>query len=150
MAYPKKTFGQHLEDGLTFMGDGIYNAVKESKDHELQTIKLGFISDEEKLKMLKRQLYQSAMGRGDSEYITNLRSVITTLSNQLENERNYQNTLSYHIYGILNSAILLAILAASLSFPMAWGCGVAKNQSQACQVSRVIPYSVIKFFSEPK
>ena len=150
MAYPKKTFGQHLEDGLTFMGDGIYNAVKESKDHELETIKLGFISDEEKLRMLKRDLYEAARSRANPEHIQNLRNAINIISQQLETERTYRNSLGYQITGILNSIILLGILAASFSFPMAWGCGVIKSQSQACQVSRILPSTTIKFFSEPK
>ena len=150
MIRTKKTFGEHVEDGLTFMGDGIYNAVKESKDHELETIKLGFISDEEKLRMLKRDLYESARGRANSEHIQNLRSAINTLSTQVENERTYRNSLGYQLTGILNSIILLSTLTAFFSFPATWTCNVFKNQSQACQVSRVIPSKIFQFFNEPK
>ena len=56
----KKTFGTHIKDGLTGLGDGIHRAVMEAKDHELETIKLGLISDEDKLRMLKRDLYDAA------------------------------------------------------------------------------------------
>ncbi len=69
MSKMKKTFGTHIEDGLTFMGNGIHRAVMEAKDHELETIKLGLISDGEKLRMLKRDLYEAARSRGNPEHI---------------------------------------------------------------------------------
>ena len=151
MAYPKKTFGQHIEDGLTFMGDGIHQAVVQQKDHELEGIKSGFIRDEGKLQILKQELYKVVIsGNGNPEHIQNLRSAITTISNQLENERNHRNTLSYHLYGILNSIILLGILTTFFSFPVTWVCNVSKSQSKACQVSRIIPKETFQFFSEPK
>ena len=146
---PKRTFGQNIEDGLTFMGNGIHRAVMEAKDHELETIKLGLISDEEKLRMLKRDLYDAARV-GNADRVAVLRTAIATISNQLETERNHRNSPVEQIYGILHSSILLAILAASFSFPMAWSCNVFHSQSKACQVSRIIPMATIKFFSEPK
>lgn len=146
----KKTFGQNIEDGLTFLGDGIHRAVVEAKDHELETIKLGLISDEDKLKMLNQELYRAATGRANPEHIHSLRTAIATISNQLETERNHRNSPTEQLYGILNSIILLGILGFSLSFPMAWSCNLISSQSKACQVSRVIPYSVIRFFSEPR
>ena len=146
----KKTFGQNIVDGLTILGDGIHRTVVEAKDHELETIKLGLISDNEKLRMLKQDLYQAARSRANPEHIQNLRIAINTISNQLETERNHRNSPTEQIYGILNSIILLAILAASFSFPLAWSCNLFHSQSKACQVSRVVPYSVLKFISEPK
>lgn len=150
MIRTKKTFGEHIEDGLTFMGDGIHRAVKETRDHELEYIKSGWISDVEKLKMLKRDLYEAARSHATAEHIQNLTRAIATISNQIETDRNYRNSPVYQIYGILNSIILLSILAAFFSFPATWVCNVSKSQSKACQVSRVIPTATLQFFSEPK
>lgn len=143
----KKIFSEHIEDGLTFLGDGIHRAVMEAKDHELETIKLGLISDDEKLRMLKRDLYEAARV-GNADRVAVLRTAIATISNQLEAERKHRNSPVEFTIGICNSIILLAILATFISFPATWVCG--KNQSQACQVSRVIPSVISKFFSEPK
>ena len=153
MAYPKRTFGQHVESGLISLGQSIHKTVIDAKNHELEDLrldqKLGFCSDEDKLRSLKRVLYESATSRANPEHIQNLTRAIATISNQLEAERNHRNSFTEKLYGILNSIILLGILAASFSFPMAWSCNLINSQSKACQVSRIVPYSVIRFFSEP-
>ncbi len=150
MTRTQKTFGENIESGLTNLGDRIHDAVKEARDNELEHIKSGWISDVEKLKMLKRDLYAAVRGRGDTEYIQNLRSAIATLSNAVETERTYRNSLSYQITGILNSIILLLVLGAGLSFPATWICDDSNNQSSACKVSRAIPTATFKFFTEAK
>ena len=150
MAMPKRTFGQNIEDGLTFLGDGIHRAVMEAKNHELETIKLGLISDSDKLRMLKRDLYEAARSRANPEHIQNLRSAIATISQQLENERNHRNSPTELMFGFLNSIILLGLLAAFVSFPVAWTCDGFNSHSQACEGARVIPKVTVRFFKEPK
>ena len=133
MAYPKRTFGQHIEDGLISLGQSIHKTVIDAKNHELEDWKLdqklGFCSDEDKLKSLKRCLYEAATARANPEHIQNLTRAIATISEQLETDRNYRNSPVYQIYGILNSMILLSILAAFLSFPATWVCNVSLSQS---------------------
>lgn len=154
MTHARKTFGQYFESGLTNLGDRIHQTVTDAKNQELEdlklSIKLGFMSDEQKLQSLKRVLYDAAVSRANPEHIQNLRSAIATISNQLENERTYRNSLGYQITGIINSIILLSTLAVFFSFPATWTCNVFKNQSQACQASRIIPTKVFQFFTNPK
>ena len=154
MAYPKRTFGQHIEDGLISLGQSIHKTVIDAKNHELEDLrldqKLGFCSDEDKLKSLKRCLYEAATARANPEHIQNLRSAIATISEQLETERRYRNSPIYFTAGVINSIILLGMLAAFFSFPATWVCNVGKNQSKACEASRVIPKATFQFFSEPK
>ena len=145
----KKIFSSHIEDGLTFLGNGIHRAVMEAKDHELETIKLGLISDDEKLRMLKRDLYEAARV-GNADRVAVLRTAIATISNQLETERNHRNSPTELMFGFLNSTILLGLLAAFLSFPSTWVCDALSSHSQACQSFRVIPGAISRFFSEPK
>ena len=145
----KKTFGEHLEDGLTGLGNSISRTVIEARNHELEYIKSGWTSDEEKLRMLKRDLYEAARCRNsDPQHIQNLRSAISTIGQQLEADRNHRNSPIELISSILNSIILLGLVATFLSFPTTWSCNLINNHSQACQVSRVIPTSIFTFFSE--
>ena len=88
---PKRTFGQNIEDGLTELGDGIHRAVMEAKDHELETIKFGLISDDDKLRMLKRDLYEAARV-GNADRVAVLRSAISFAGARLGN-RHYQPTI---------------------------------------------------------
>ncbi len=146
MITPRRDFGTRIEEIVTHIGDEICRV----NDHELHDIRIGRISDESKLTMLKQELYVAARNGRDSEYIRNLQRAIETISNQLEADRNHRNSPVEQIYGILNSSILLAFLAATLSFPSAWGCNLVKSNSQFCQVSRVLPTATFKFFSNPK
>ena len=159
MSKMKKTFSSHIEDGLTFMGDSIHRAVISAKDHELETIKLGLISDDEKLRMLKRDLYEAARV-GNAERVEVLNRAISfagarlgnrhSFSQQLETDRKHRNSPTEQIYGILNSIILLGLLAAFFSFPATKVCDALSSHTQACQISRVIPTAISRFFSEPK
>lgn len=154
MMQTKKSLGQHIESGLSNLGYYIHKTVIDSKDHELQNWKadqkLGYMSDLDKLKLLKRYLYEAATSRANAEYIKCLRIAIDSISEQIENARRYRNSLGYQVSGILNSIILLSILAAFFSFPATWVCNISKSQSQACQVSRVIPMTTFQFFSDSK
>ena len=87
----KKIFSSHIEDGLTFLGNGIHRAVMEAKDHELETIKLGLISDDEKLRMLKRDLYEAARV-GNADRVAVLRTAISFAGARLGNRHHQQPT----------------------------------------------------------
>ena len=140
-----KKVGTYIEELITH----ISNEMIRVKDHDLEYIKLGLMSDPEKLRVLKQELYRASISRANTEHISNLKTAINLISQQLENERQFQGSFTYQMYGIFNSIILLSILATGFSFPMAWTCNLINSQSKACQVSRVIPYSLIRFFSEP-
>lgn len=144
----KKSFGQHVEDGLTFLGD----AHIKGKDHELETLKLGLLTDEEKLRMLKQDLYRQARGDRDS---INIRLAIETLEDSLDRKLQRQvitnvmpipllDTFVSVVRLVFGSGFLLFMLFCFATFHSET-C-TPKNDSQFCREVGEIG----KYFYNPK
>lgn len=142
----KTTFGQHLEYGLTHLGDKLCEIYNKHQEHEAETISLGLFSDKEKLELLKAEMYRATRARGNTEYIANLRSTIEVLEALIDRKHKRE----YHPYNLLSSLIsslfVLSFLIGCFSFPIS---AICKNyHSQFCNTSRQITNTVASPFFE--
>lgn len=141
----KKTLGQHIEQGLTYLADRGYQIQRENREHNDESISLGLVSDADKLRMLKADLYRKARAGGE---VGDLVAAIETLETSLQLEFQRQNTLEAVAARFCTSCFLIVIGATILSFPTTWICG--SNQSRVCQNSKAISTTVVSQFLKPK
>jgi len=140
----KKTLGQHIEQGLTYLADRGYQIQRENREHNDESISLGLVSDADKLRMLKADLYRKARAGGEVEELCSAIEILET-SLQLEFQR--QNTLEAVAARFCVSCFLIISTVTILSFPATWICG--SSQSRVCQNSRAISSFVTGQFKEP-
>lgn len=128
---------------------GIVNAYwkhqKERWEHESESIRLGLITDEEKLKILKEYLFSRVHGDRD---ISNLIQAIATLENSIQAKYQRDNDFIGKLNEIVNSSIVLLFLATSISYFALGACGDSKKP--ICSSSTQIARYFNKQFSEPK
>lgn len=148
----KKSFGEHIEDGLSLLGDGfssfgerIYKIHRESREHNDESISLGLISDTDKLRMLKADLYRKARAEGN---VKDLVSAITTIEASLYQQFQRDNTLEAVASRFITSLFLVGITAVTLSFPITYACG--HSQSHFCRNSGVLTDWVTSEFQKPQ
>lgn len=98
-----------IYNGLTNLGESYERSRIAKQNHELESIKLGLITDDVKLKMLKRKLYNAAM---DDKETAELRKNIQLLIKEVESDNKVQAAIYDGLFGFLGNAFSIAILAA--------------------------------------
>lgn len=137
--------GQHIETGLTNLGNALERAKQNDIDWQRESYQLGLISDEDKIRVLIQELYRKAhVGKDTSD----LRAVIEMISNRVEDERAYRHSLPNQLNAIARSVIALLLLATLGSYTTAPICN--SSQSRFCKDARRIPSVINRYFSEPK
>lgn len=137
--------GQHIETGLTNLGNALERAKQNDIDWQRESYQLGLISDEDKIRVLMQELYRKAhVGKDTSD----LRAVIEMISNRVEDERAYRHSLPNQLDAIARSVIGLLLLATLGSYAMAPICN--SSQSRFCKDARRIPSVINRYFSDPK
>ncbi|MUH00081.1 hypothetical protein F7734_50540 [Scytonema sp. UIC 10036] len=125
------------------------------RDWNEESTALGLISDEEKLKMLKRDLYcEVRLSNPNQQKILNLTGAIQTLEEikhdaelrKLE-EAKLNLTMPAQINQILNGSLAFILLIVVSSYPVSFACGNALTQF--CGYARSVTYFVNQFFREP-
>ncbi len=138
-------FNEAIYNGLTNLGNKLKQANQDRIEHEQLIYKTGWLPDEEKLRLLKYKLYESTSGRGDEKHLEQLRQTIALLSNQIENEYKYQNSLLVQINGIARSVFLLGLIAVLGSYAANPSC--RNTNSKFCSQVRVIPTAIADYFA---
>uniref|UniRef100_A0A0C1R7G3 Uncharacterized protein n=1 Tax=Tolypothrix bouteillei VB521301 TaxID=1479485 RepID=A0A0C1R7G3_9CYAN len=140
-----------LATGIENFGESIYRTIKESREHHEESVSLGLISDDEKLLLLKAELYRQA--RLTEGKINNLVSAIATLEQvkQAEFDRKQselKQRLSFpsQLEATCSLAIVLVIALIAGSYFATYKCG--KSRSQFCSNARVIPTQIEMFFKD--
>lgn len=144
----KTTLGQHIEYGLTRLGESIRESVKANLDGELMDIKLGLMSDEEKLRFLKQDLYQAARGRGSSEHIENLKCAIATIEESIDRKHRRDTEPVATINSFICTGVALSFLIVCFSLPVTALC--QQSRSPFCNTSRQITNTVFSQFQSPQ
>lgn len=111
-------------------------ALTEQKSRE----DFGFISDSEKLIILKQQLYRAARA---NQPTTDLRRAIDCLQEGLDAENREKNSFNSQLSAITNSLILIAIVVTGLSYVGIKNCG--NSSSHLCRDARVIPDAIARY-----
>jgi hypothetical protein len=138
------TLGHHLETGLTNLGASLERIAATVRQQHQESISLGLISDDEKLKYLKAELFRRIKTGMPTHEVTDALELFLEMQKQ-EDQR--FNSLSVQIDRFLTSAIILGIAATAVSFVATWQCG--SSRSPICQKARVIPDSIVRQFQEP-
>ena len=127
--------------------DTFVQTIDERVDHAAARQKMredmGFVSDEEKLIILKQELYRTARC---GESTSDLRRAIDCLQEGLDAQSREKNSFNSQLSGISNSLILLAIFATGLSYIVANNCGF--YPSQLCRDARVIPNAISNYLDD--
>lgn len=120
----------------------VSNSITYLTSLERQKVKedLGLISDNEKLVILKRQLYCAVRA---NQPTTDLRRAIDCLQEGLDAEMREKNSFNSQLSGITNSLILIAILAIGLSYTVTKNCD--GFNSQLCKDARIIPNAIARY-----
>jgi hypothetical protein len=145
-------FGQHIERAFTNFGLSLENMQQRHHDWNEESKALGLISDEDKLKLLKAQLYRAATGKTyDITEIQRLTDAIEILEDikQAEFDRKLETqrlnlTLPAQLNQSLNAFLVFGLLAVIGSYAIAPICG--NSRSQFCINARVIPIQIEQFF----
>lgn len=147
-------FGEHLFNTVIGSLDKINDMIKQHKAWNDESISLGLISDEDKLKTLKRELYwEVRLSNPNQAKISNLTQAIQTLeeikhaqeTRDLEH-RKLNLTLPAQLNQSASAFLLLLFLAVVGSYAVAPICG--GNQSRFCGYARSTVYSINQFFTE--
>ncbi|MFL9467108.1 MULTISPECIES: hypothetical protein [Scytonema] len=147
-------FWKHIEIGLTNFGQNLNSIHQRHIEHHEESISLGLIGDEEKLRMLKRELYcEVRLSSPDPQKILNLTSAIETLEQLKQAEFDRKQAQLKHSYTFpvqlevfTNTTIFLAIALVIVSYLGAFTCG--NSRSQFCSNARVFPSQVEQFFKD--
>ncbi|BDA76595.1 hypothetical protein CAL7716_107610 (plasmid) [Calothrix sp. PCC 7716] len=139
-------FNEALYNGLTNLGAFIKEAKQDQIEHEQSIYKTGWVSDSEKLRLMKYELFSSTRARSDSDYLFQLRCAIDTLSKEIDREHRRQNSLVNQLNKIAKSVIGLTALATVGSYAVSL-TGVCNHvNSKFCRDARIIPYAIERYF----
>jgi hypothetical protein len=147
-------FWQHIQTGLTDLGSGLDRIHKRHIEHYEESISLGLISDIDKLRMLKAELYREVrLSNPNQAKISNLTSAIQTLEEikHAEETRKFERlkhsyTFPVQLEVFTNTTIFLAIALVIISYLGSNTCG--NSRSQFCSNARLIPTQVELFFKD--
>lgn len=141
-------FNEALYNGLTNLGAFIKEAKQDQIEHEQSIYKTGWVSDSEKLRLMKYELFSSTHARSDSDYLFQLRSAIDTLSKEIDREHRRQNSLPNKIGGIAKLCIgmLAAATLGSYAVQLTGACNHVN--SKFCDDARKIPYAIERYFAD--
>ncbi|MUH00824.1 hypothetical protein F7734_54570 [Scytonema sp. UIC 10036] len=148
------SFGEHFENAVTAFVDKIDDMIKQHKQWNDESAALGLISDDEKLRMLKRDLYcEVRLSDPNQQKIINLTAAIQTLeeikhaheTRELEH-RKLNLTFPAQANAILNTSALFALLLVIGSYITSFTCGNALTPF--CGYARSVVYPINQFFKD--
>ncbi|MUG99817.1 hypothetical protein F7734_49120 [Scytonema sp. UIC 10036] len=146
-------FGEHIENTVLGSLDKIDDMLKRHKEWNDESASLGLISDDEKLRMLKAELYREVrLSNPNQQKIINLTQAIQMLeeikqakeARELEH-RKLNLTFPAQANAILNTSALFAVLLVIGSYAASFTCGNALTPF--CGYARSVVYPINKFFS---
>lgn len=130
-----------IRDGLTNLGNGIDRAVDKQIAWNKENRKTGLLPDEEKLRLLKYELYRDVRANKDT---TELRKAVALLSNEIDKDRDYENSFATQLNKVCELLILIAVSTIAISFLVTKsGC---PYQSKFCADTSYISNSITKYF----
>ncbi|MGF1674304.1 MAG: hypothetical protein ACFCUV_11565 [Rivularia sp. (in: cyanobacteria)] len=133
---------ESIYTGLTNLGNGINSAIEKQIAWNRENRETGLLPDDEKLQLLKYDLYRNARtGKDTSE----LRKAINSLSNEIERETAFNNSLTTQLNTFINTVLVLGLSGIFVSF-LVTGLG-CRNQSKFCGDTANISNSIIKYFT---
>ena len=131
-----------IHNGLTNLGNGIDRATDKQLAWKRENREIGLLPDEEKLRLLKYQLYRDVRAGKDTQ---ELRKTIALMSNEIDRDRSYENSF----VGLLNqtcSLLLMASVSAVIVSFLVTGLG-CPNQSKFCADTKNVSNSITKYFT---
>ena len=134
--------------GLTNLGAFIKEAKQDQIEHEQSIYKTGWLSDSEKLRLLKYDLYSSTSARAPEKHLRQLRQTITLLSKEVQIEHGRRYSLPNQLNQIAKAVIGLLVLATVGSYAIQLSNICNGQNSKFCRDSLVIPSSVKRYFQD--
>jgi hypothetical protein len=135
-------FLETINDGMTKVANQL-EIDRENREYEQLK---GLMSDEEKIRLLKYELYSATNARSNPENLEQLRETIAVLRDEVESERKYQNSLFNQLNTGMNTLIGLLALATVASYAVGFS-GICNHvNSRFCRNTRIIPYAVERYF----
>ena len=129
-------FQRFLDSFVETIDERVDNVAAQQKARE----DMGFIYDEEKLIILKQQLYRATR---NGEATTDLRRAIDCIQEGLDAKYREQNSFNSQLSSITNSLFLIVFIATGLSYLITNNCG--GNSSQLCRDARLIPDAIARY-----
>ncbi|MBW4505645.1 MAG: hypothetical protein KME64_03930 [Scytonematopsis contorta HA4267-MV1] len=144
-----KVYNQALET----INSGLHAVATEmKKDRENREFDrlYGRMTDEDKIKLLKYDLYSATSGRSNPENLEQYRKTIELLSQEIERERKNDAKLSKQLSSLINSFIIFVFLASCASTAIYQSGKCNRINSQFCRNVRIIPGAIDRYFyNEP-
>lgn len=139
-------FTEPINDGLI----AVAKQLEINRENQEYDRLRGYMTDSEKIRLMKYELYSSTNARGDENHLQQLRQTIMLLSNEVEQERKYQNSLRNQLHELAQLVIGLLLLGAIGSYVVS-GSGYCNNKnSKFCRDARIIPSAIEGYFyNEP-
>lgn len=142
-------FKEAINDGLHAIASGIKdNAIQLEIDREKREDNRlkGYMTDEEKLRLLMYDLYSATRANARPDYTCELRMTCTLLSNEIDRK----HKRDYSLVTILNEGartfLGLSMLAVVASYTVLWSGACNHVNSQFCRNARMIPNAVERYF----
>lgn len=135
---------QYLETGLTTLDAFLRQIVPKIRQHHDENVVSGLVSDEDKLKYLKAELFRRVRDNKPIDDTTKAIALLLEIQT-LKDSRN--NSPGVQIDNLIVSTFWLGIAVTTLSFAATWSCG--SSQSPFCQRARIIPNIIVRQFQEP-
>lgn len=107
----------------------------------------GYITDYEKIRLMKYELYKTTNARGDDNHLQQLRQTIMLLSNEVEKERKYKNSFRVILHELIQLVIALTLLMIVGSYFVSFSGYCNGRKSKFCNDAQIIPQSVNNYFN---
>ena len=131
-----------IRDGLTNLGNSIDRATDKQLAWKRENREIGLLPDEEKLRLLKYQLYRDVRrGKDTSE----LRKTIALLSNEIDRDRSYENSFVELLNQVCSLLLMAGASAVFISF-LVTGLG-CRNQSKFCADTAIVSNTITRYFT---
>lgn len=131
-----------IRDGLTNLGNSIDRAVDKQIEWNRENRETGLLPDEEKLRLLKCDLYRDVRAGKDTQ---ELRKAIALISNEIDKDRDYKDSFVTQLNKACELLIVAAVSTIAVSF-IATGLG-CRNQSKFCADTANVSNTITKYFT---
>lgn len=139
-------FTEPINDGLSAIAKQL-EINRENREYDRLR---GYLTDSEKIRLMKYELYSSTNARGDENHLQQLRQTILLLSNEVERERKYQHSLRNQMHEAAQAVIGLILIAVLGSYTVTSFGYCNGRKSKFCNDAQIIPSTVNNYFSEPE
>ena len=131
-----------IHSGLTNLGNSIDRATDKQLAWKRENREIGLLPDEEKLRLLKYDLYRDVRAGKDT---SELRKVVALLSNEIDKDRDYENSFVTQLNKVCELLILITVSTIAISF-LVTGLG-CPNQSKFCADTKNVSNTITKYFT---